>query len=90
MWWTSSDGKLELKMTLAQAQSASHPGPCDMDVAALVRARNISWQLSGMSPDLVRAELREWGAWDEDELADHDANLTRLVWLAACDIAERK
>ena len=88
MWYTSSNGRIELKMTLAQAQSASHPGPCDADVAALVKARNISWQLSALDPAVVREELDEYGAWDEEELADHNQNLRRLVWLAANDITE--
>ena len=29
-----------------------------------------------------------YGAWSEAELADHGANLERLVWLVACDIDE--
>lgn len=84
----SGCGRIELKMTLAQAQSASHPGPCDADVAALVRARNISWQLTRIDPATLRDELRGYGAWDETELADHDQNLQRLIWIAAGDIAE--
>ena len=88
MWFTSSSGRIELKMTLVQAQSATHPGPCDADVAALVKARNISWQLSGIKPEVLREELKEYGAWSAEELADHDANLTRLVWIAAGDIVD--
>ena len=32
--------------------------------------------------------LSEYGAWDADELANHDDNLERIVWLAANDVAE--
>ena len=38
--------------------------------------------------DKIRAELKEYGAWDEIELADDDANLRRLIWAAANNIAE--
>lgn len=34
------------------------------------------------------SELAEYGAWDQDELSDHDANLARLVWSAANDLSE--
>ena len=34
------------------------------------------------------AMLRGYGAWDETELADHDANLDRLVWLTGCALRE--
>jgi hypothetical protein len=90
MWYTSSSGRIELKMTREQARSASHPGPCDTDVESLVKRPSISCQLSAIDPRVLRDELREYGAWDETELADHDQNLHRLVWLAAGDIIERE
>jgi hypothetical protein len=39
-------------------------------------------------PEAVRGYLGEFGAWDEDELADDEANLLRLVWVAACELRE--
>ena len=38
--------------------------------------------------DKIRAELGEYGAWDETELADDAANFRRLIWSAANNIAE--
>lgn len=35
-----------------------------------------------------RDYLRGYGAWEEDELADHDKNLDRLVWLTGCALRE--
>lgn len=80
---------VELKMTLEQARSASHPGPCDDDVMSLSRVPAIARQLRKLSPDSVRRELDAYGAWSDDELSDHDANLQRILWIAACDINER-
>jgi hypothetical protein len=40
------------------------------------------------TPDKIRAELQEDGAWDETELADDAANFRRLIWSAANNIAE--
>ena len=88
MWYTSGSGRIELQMTLEQARSASHRGQCDADVLALSRVRSIARQLSKVDAALLRDELREYGAWDAAELADHDANLQRLLWLAASSIVE--
>lgn len=38
------------------------------------------------TPDTIRAELKEYGAWDGKELADDELNWQRLVWIAAWNI----
>lgn len=88
MWFTSSSGRIEIEMTLAQAQSASHQGQCDVDVLALSNHRKIRAQLERIDPKALRDELREYGAWDDQELADHGQNLQRILWIAAGDIVE--
>jgi hypothetical protein len=45
-------------------------------------------QLVRLDPALVADELRQWGAWSDDELAQHHLNLRRIVWLAASNIRE--
>ena len=88
MWFTSSSGRIELKMTLDQARSASHQGQCDSDVKELSKVPAIARQLAKIDPATLAGELREYGAWDTKQLADHDQNLQRLLWLAAGDIVE--
>lgn len=80
---------LEIEMTLEQAQSASHQGQCDEDVAELLRDPEIAAQLDKIGADTIRLGLKEAGTWDTDELSDNDANRNRAVWMAACDIKER-
>lgn len=41
-----------------------------------------------LDPEKVRAELKEYGAWDSAELSNHADNIRRLVWIAAGDISE--
>ena len=88
MWFSTSSGRIELRMTLAQARTASHAGSCDDDVKWLSQRPDIANQLDAIDPALLADELREYGPWDETELADHDQNLQRLVWLAAGDIVD--
>lgn len=88
MWFSTSSGRIEINLTLAQARSVSHSGECLPDVQALMAVPAIRRQLVKLSPSLVRDELAEYGAWKDDELQDHTTNLQRLLWLAGCDIAE--
>lgn len=81
---------LSLEMTLDQALSASHQGQCDDDVSALACIPAIAAQFEAMDPQTIANGLREAGAWDEEELQDHDQNRLRALWLAACDIKENQ
>lgn len=78
----------EIAMTLEEALSASHQGPCDEEVAALLDSLPISSQLDEIGPEAIRDELRNAGAWDEGELADDQANRKRIAWIAAGNIRE--
>lgn len=88
MYACTSSGRIELKMTRAQAAGASHSGSCDSDVLALSHEPAIHRQLEAIDPGLLRAELREYGAWDDEELQDHQQNLQRILWILAGDINE--
>lgn len=63
----------------------SHQGQCDEDVAYWVTRIP---QLSELNPSILAMELKEYGAWDAEELADHEANLRRILWIAAGNIRE--
>lgn len=88
--WSSSSGRIELAFsTLSECQACSHSGRCDADVSALANSPAIAAQLSKINPAKLANELREYGAWDEEELLDHSQNLQRLVWIATNDVAEQ-
>jgi hypothetical protein len=84
----TGSGLVELEMSLAEARSASRSGSCDDDVLALSKVPHIAEQLATIDPELLKNELRDYGAWDDTELADHEQNLQRLVRIAAGDIVE--
>jgi len=88
MYWTSSDGLIELNITKSQARMCSHSGPCDDDVERLSKLPAIARQLRKIKVDLLVGELEEYGAWDGEELKDHEQNLRRLLWLACGNITE--
>jgi len=88
MFWASSSGRIELVINPDDALACAHPGPCDDDVYQLSQTAHMVEQLQKLDRALVASELREWGAWDSDELADHEQNLQRLLWVACCEIVE--
>jgi len=86
MYWTSSSGRIELNITKKQAAIGSHQGQCDDDVKYLSELLAIKRQLSKIQKDILIKELKEYGAWEDDELQDHEQNLQRILWLACGDI----
>lgn len=91
LYWASFT-RFDLRISGACAMDCSHSGACDSDVArhapkvrALMEADNFP---NRPTPDTIRDELAEYGAWDETDLADDEANWLRLVWIAACNVAE--
>jgi hypothetical protein len=85
-FWTSGSGVIELEMTMEQARSCTHPGPCDVDVLRLSADPGMARQLAAIKADVLRQVLSEYGAWSAEDLADHHANLQRILWIAAGDI----
>lgn len=80
--------RFEIEMTLAQARRGSHPGDCDGDVAELSKIPAIRRQLDKLDPALIAAELKEYGCWYDEELADERQNRQRIIWIAAGNIVE--
>ena len=77
------------ELTAEDASSMAHQGKCDDDVFAGVRIPYIAAQFDTIAADAIRSELADYGAWDEVELADDDANRNRFLWCVANDIRER-
>jgi hypothetical protein len=84
--WASFN-RFELQMPVDAVEACSHSGPCDADVAY--------WESrierpASITPEKLAAELKEYGAWDDEELADDAVNWNRIVWLAAGNIKEEQ
>jgi hypothetical protein len=86
-YWTSSQG-FELTLSDEDAQKGYHPGSCDSDIESLLKLPYIAEQLEKWEPEAVRNELREYGAWEEGDLNDDEANKGRMLWLACGDLGD--
>lgn len=86
--WISSAGTLELRLWPADARSCAHAGDCEADVRALLAVPYVARQVARWPAEKLRLELRDYGAWDDAELADDAMNRIRLLWIAAGDMAD--
>ena len=84
----ASFNRFEIEMTKAQAESCSHPGACDSDVLFLSKNPKIIRQFKKIDPLDVAAELKEYGAWNVEELKDTEQNIQRILWLATGNILD--
>lgn len=88
LYFSTGSGRIGLNITRKDAEACTHPGPCDNDVAQLRQKPYIKRQLKNIQPEVLAGELKEYGAWDSEELANHEDNLDRIVWIACGDIAD--
>ena len=80
MWATFE--RFELQLTMRQAKACAHVGRCDEDVAELLKVPSVRRQLAAISDEALAAELRECGAWDDEELKSRADNEARVLWEA--------
>jgi len=88
-FYTTGSGLIELDITESDARIGSHAGQCDEDIDYLLTLDYIKKQLADIPVDLLVDELREYGAWNETELSDHEENKARLLWIACGDIVDQ-
>ncbi len=78
----------ELRLTRQDAESMSHCGDCSKDVLLCAKKPYIKKQLKLINKIQLAKELKEYGAWDETELLNHEENLIRWLWICANNITE--
>lgn len=63
--------------------------PGGQDASPFVESLRAHFTITG-KPEDCAAMLRGYGAWEDDELTDHEANLDRLVWLTGCALNDNE
>lgn len=74
-----------LELPRDAVDDCSHSGDCTADVEAW--ATEIE-RPKECTPEALRAELAEYGAWDDEQLSSDEENWLRIVWIAASNIKE--
>lgn len=85
--WFDAHGWLIRRIPRECWRDCSAPGPADDSVAYWRERLHFS-----VPRELAIAWLREFGAWDADELNESSDNelADRVLWLASCDLRERR
>lgn len=79
-------GSIELPLDVIRL--CHHQGDCDEDCTRCMELPEVKAELAGIDPIQLLKELEEYGAWDATELADHQANLKHILWIAAGNIQD--
>lgn len=78
----------EIELPEDVVRVCNHSGPCDADVENSRMLPEVTAELNKLDPEKLKNELREYGAWDAEELSNHDENLNRILWIAAGDVQD--
>jgi len=77
-----------LNITKAVANECSKSGNNEYSVNYYMNLPKYRKQLDKLNKESVRAELNDLGAWEDDELENHEDNLQRLFWLSCGNISD--
>ena len=65
-------------------------GKCDDFIKEAREYDEVKEELAKIDPEQLRKELYEYGAWDDEQLSNHEDNLDRILWVAIFDIYDLK
>lgn len=87
--WNTGNYGNELGITMEDVKACSKAGQNNYPaVLVALEKPYLAVQVARLDKDKLRLEMKEYGAWDSDELDDHDENITRWVWCCCCEISE--
>ena len=77
-----------LNITKAVANECSQSGNNEYSVNYYMNLPKYRKQLLKLDKEQVKNELNDLGAWEDDELANHEDNLQRLFWVSCGNISD--
>ena len=78
----------DLYFTRQDVDSVPSSGQCDDAVKIIAKKPYIERQFANIDNSKLVKELSGYGAWDDIELQDKQANIERIIWIACGDIKE--
>jgi hypothetical protein len=79
----------DLYFTQQDVDSMPLSGDCNDAVSAIAKKPYIVRQFAAIDNSKLVSELSEYGAWDDVELQDKQANIQRIIWIACSDIKDK-
>lgn len=81
---TAYFSRFHIDLPEACVADCSHSDQCHDDVVFWSKKIN----LDHIDNQTLGRELKDYGCWSNEELEDRQANLERILWIAACNIKE--
>lgn len=78
----------DLYFTRQDVDSMPSGGQCDDAVKIIAKKPYITRQFAAIDNSKLINELSGYGAWDDIELQDKQANIERIIWISCGDIKE--
>src|SRR6478736_4299547 len=79
-------GSIELPVEIVEMCPIS--GEADSAIAFMRTLPEVISELSEIDPEKLRLELKEYGAWEPEDITNHNTNLDRILWLACGNIQD--
>lgn len=79
-------GSIELPIEIVNMCPKS--GPADTAIAEMLKLPEVIAEMNEIDKDKLKLELKEYGAWSNDELSIHEDNITRILWIACGNIQD--
>lgn len=77
---------IELELTEEVVNLICHSGDNTEDVKRCLELPEIAEQINKLDPKKIATELKEYGAWDDNELQNEQDNKERILWVGAWNI----
>ena len=77
-----------LNITKAVAHECSKSGNNEYSVNYYMNLPKYKKQLDKIDKEELKAELNDLGAWEDEELENHNDNLQRIFWLSCGNIVD--
>lgn len=79
---------LELEVPTFIVDLVPISGRADEAIESLVSDTKVKPYLNNIDKEALRNELKEYGAWTNEELQDHQENIKRYLWIKILDYKE--
>lgn len=79
---------LELEVPTFIVDLVPISGRADEAIDSIVSDTKVKPYLNNIDKEALRNELKEYGAWTNEELQDHQENIKRYLWIKILDYKE--
>lgn len=85
-----SGNYLELEVPTFIIDLVPISGRADEVIESIVSDNKVKPYLNNIDKEALRNELKEYGAWANEELLDHNENIKRFLWIKVSDYRDEQ